>query len=38
MVGSVTYIDYDLIYFYRFIGSLSYSLGHYRYGGSGVYV
>jgi len=31
-------VDYDLIYFYKFIGNLSYSLGHYRYGGSNVYI
>ena len=34
MVSSITYTDYNLIYFYRFIGSLLYGLGHYRCGSS----
>ena len=38
MVGSIIYINCNLMYFYRFIGSLLYSLGHCRCGGSNIYI
>jgi len=31
-------MDYNLIYFYGFIGSLFYSLGHYKYNSSNIYI
>jgi len=31
-------MDYNLIYFYGFVGSLFYSLGHYKYNSSNVYI